>query len=95
MKILKYHSPRGDGLYREETPGPPCLPSRGETAGRRLGLILDGVLGHGLVREGNRVLLRLRLLLPSFGRLGLLHELKENFTNLNIHIGRTGSLGRL
>jgi hypothetical protein len=63
--------------------------------GRRLGLILDGVRGHGLVRERNHVLLRLRLNLPSRFRLGLVHELKDNFANLSTHIGKNGRLDRL
>jgi len=75
IKILKYHSPRWGGLCR----GAP---------GRRLGLLLDGVLGHGLVLEGNHVLLRLRLLLTSRLRLELVHELEDNFTNVSTHIGK-------
>jgi hypothetical protein len=46
------------------------------------------VLGHGLVLEGNHVLLRLRLLLTSRLRLELVHELEDNFTNASTHIGK-------
>ena len=54
--------------------------------GRWSGLVLDG----RLVLQGSRLVLS-----PSRLRLGLVHELKDNFANLSTHIGRTGRLDRL
>ncbi len=48
---------------------------------RRLGVALGGTLVHGWIRWVSR-----RLLLPSRFRLGLVHELKENFTNLSTYM---------
>ena len=54
--------------------------------GRWSGLVLDG----RLVLQGSRL-----VLFPSHVRFGLVHELKDNFTDLSTHVGKTGRLDKL